>query len=456
MNNDDLPTFGDDELPVLTEEMLQQPLGVLGTAKKYLIDEPERLKRQALSRGFEGAVGVFGDLEDLANSLLEGAIGYATGTDVSGTMESMGQQSGVRFPRTGELRQAIGQATDFAYEPESGIEEFAGNVMEDLGALVSTSATMGGAGKVPFAKTIGQLAVANAGKQAVKELGGSEAQQDLAKIGLLVMGGLASAKGLGKHRNNLYSRAREAISPDATTSTRTISQELASVEKELAKGVATDAKRDSLRIIEEFRPKIQGGEVKVEELWELHKDINEMMRKPGLSNRARGFLQQTKNGVTKSLEEYGKTNASFAEALKEANQIHAGLAISDKVQGFARSNLSPKSMPYVYATLGMGAMMDPAAAAKVAGGALAASGAAYGIELSRRIATNPAMRRYYGNVIKHAMDGNRTAFLRSANQLNKALKKDLENEPLEEFQGDVTLDDGTTISRTLIDEILRR
>jgi len=418
MNNNDALGFTEADLGMLE---IEQP-GVDGPSDDTLL----RKAGMVASRGAEALAGLPGDIQQLLESASSGLIQYATGVDVSPAFEQA-QLVGGRFPTSADIRETVGEATNYALEPRSEMQELAGNIAGDFATLAIPVK-----GKIPFARALATSIVGNVGSQAAKDLGFEEGGQAATKIGLMIMAGmLGKGRGVKAYTNNLYKQAESAVEQGATVSSRGIERNILKLEDMLSKGIDTPSKTAVRKVMTDMSQKIKDGEVLVEDLMAFNRDINEIAGDPALLERGRKFFNTLRGDVKKGLEEYGKTNADFMKYYSDANQAFAGLKYGDKIKSFVRGAVRSDKFPYAMVALGYESAIYPTAALKSAAGLAGAGAAVYGAEVVRRVATNPALRKHYLGVVNASLKGNRQALLRNMNLLDRALKKSIDEEPLE-------------------------
>lgn len=419
MNNNDLGILDltNDDLGIIDVPDAESP-------------QDDSILRQAgmmVSRGVEAIGGLPGDIQNLLEDVSSGLVQYTTGVDIAPAFEAQRQRNMGRFPGSQEIRDVVGEMTDYALEPQSEMQELAGDIAGDFAVLAIPVK-----GKIPFARALSTSVISNVGAEGAKELGFSESGQDATKIGLMIASGMVGkGKGVKKYVSNLYKQAEAAVPEGAAVTSRGIEKSISEIEKLLSKGIDTPSKGAVRNVMSQMKGKIKDGEVLVEDLIAFNRDINEVAGDPALLQRGKKFFSTLRNDVAKSLEEYGSQNADFLSAYKDANQAFAGLKYGDKIKSYVRSAVRSDKFPYAMAALGYESLAFPAAATKAAAGLATAGASVYGAEILRRVATNPALRRHYLGVVNASLKGNRQALLRNMNMLDKSLKKSVEKKPLE-------------------------
>jgi len=197
-----------------------------------------------------------------------------------------------------------------------------------------------------------------------------------------------------------------------------------------------DAKQSTLNIIEDIEKKAPNGVLSVEEFTQFDKDINRLLRQTRGDATKRGYLKQLKKVHAQGGNEYAKQNPSWGEKYQEAKQAYQGIANSLDVQDFVRKNFNLKNLSHAGILLGLEEAAIPGRTALKLGGLGATAATMYMAEIARRVATNPALRRYYQNVIKASLSNNKAMLVRNLEGLDRVAKKEFEKNPLPEYSFD--------------------
>ncbi|MFP3859220.1 MAG: hypothetical protein ACLFUW_00210 [Bacteroidales bacterium] len=414
------PVFGTPIDESATFETQVGPIPREGGRKGILEEassDPRHIIR-SLSRAGESIVGLPGDLASMVQGLGIKGLEKVSGKDLSKVKKA----TDVFLPPTSK------EIYDLSYKifgekinPQNEKEKFADDVISDLAVLALPVK-----GKIPFARSIGTALAGNITKETAKALGVGETGQELTKLGTFFLSGLIGRGGVKKYWNENYKKANEAIPDGAKVSSFGMERKIDKVERTLKKGIETPSKKFVLSPLKEIRSKIKTGEVKVDELVQMKKDLNEIRGKlyselPGKQSikYAQGKINDVAEIIDSTLENYGKTNPSFLKPYKNANEAYAGFQQSRKVGNWMKRNLPFKNMSKG-SFLILEAIFKPAA--------LGATVPAYGVlksgELLARIGKNPSLRNHYLNIIKAAANENKGGLLRHLSKLEKGLEKD--------------------------------
>lgn len=401
------------------------------------VEAPRQVARTAARIG-ETIAGLPGDVRELFNSIAVGIPEYFAGEElpawrraVKGTPQALGGfTSG---PTSEQLRTGVSQPLGGEFlEPQSKWEEFGDEVAQDFAALALPVK-----GKVPFARSLGTSIMANAGGEVAGAFGGDKAEA-ATKLGLLFAGGMLGhgQGGVKQHIRGLFNEMEAAVPENAEVSAKALVPKLDKIEATLRKGDPLDvSKAPAFQKIRAIKDKISGGMIPVDEAVALNKSTNEAIFGLGELKRGQHKLYDIRNAIHETLGEYGQENAEFLTKWKNANEAYAATKTSREVSNWVRKNVRPKDYAYALGALGLegGIAGIPAIGATVAGaGALGAT--AYGAEVMKRVSQSPALRKYYGNVVKHSLNQNKTGFTRAMGQLDKGLKKSFEEEPYETIE----------------------
>lgn len=122
--------------------------------------------------------------------------------------------------------------------------------------------------------------------------------------------------------------------------------------------------------------------------------------------------------LDESLASYGKENPKFLEHYKAANEAYGGFQQSKRV-----GNWISKAIPF--GKMGKTSLLIAEAIFKPA--SLKATIPAVGIfkigELVARMTRNPTLRKYYGNLMKNAVNENKAGFIKNLNAMEKEVNQ---------------------------------
>jgi len=413
----------------ITEEELlaEQP------KEPSMLEKGVRMRERSDVRIAERIAGLPGDLVQLIKSGASAVLGDPDPEEELTFAQKIARRGTEALPTSSELRDISSQVFP-GLDPEDAAESFQDEVVGDFASLALPVG-----GKIPLAKTVGMALAGNIGKEAAAAFGGGDSAQEATKLGMMVfMGMFGKGRGINNHIKNLYKEADAFVPEGATVDYSGPLKRLGTLEKSVEKGAVDASTQPVLNMIEQIREKAPGGRMPVGEAVAFDRSINEVMGDPALLKRGKKLLGGVQGANSQALDTYAVENPSWGSTWKEAKQAYQGIAQSEKIQKYVRNNLSLRDYVHAGAMLGMEEVLAPmlghsaVAGPALAGGAGAAS-VAYAGEVGRRIATNPALRRYYTNVMKASLSENKASLVRNMKGLDKAMKEEVESKPLEIF-----------------------
>lgn len=412
------------------EEILGQKepaQGYLGKAVEFGKDVGKRAERYGVRAG-ESLLGLPGDLVQLIRSgvqMLPGGITPEEDLNFAQRWTRKGLES---LPGSEDLR-AMSAESFPSLEPEGEFQRVEDEIVSDLAVLALPVK-----GKIPFAKALGQSLVGNLGKETVAAFGGGDSSQEATKLGLMVFTGMfGKGRGIKNHINNLFKEAEAFVPEGATVDYSKSLNKLGKLESELRKGAIDASSKPVLQMIEDLKGKAPLGRMAADEAIAFDRSINELMGDPALLKRGKKLLGGVKGANNEALDAFAKENPSWGDSWKEAKQAYQGIAQSEKIQKYIRNNTSLKDYAHAAAALGLEEAMIPGKAVGQLGALAGLSGAAYMGEVGRRVSQNPALRRYYANALNASLSENKSMLIRNLKGLERTMKKDLEDNPIEVF-----------------------
>lgn len=196
------------------------------------------------------------------------------------------------------------------------------------------------------------------------------------------------------------------------------------LEADMTSGGARPSTSAALTKINEMRAAMQNGQVPARQMLDFYRSINEHLTNfgahavEGTGKAEHVFrLRQAQQLTNNMLNRYGRTqNPQFLESFRENNLAWASLQQSDNVAKFVRKNYTK---PFV-SEAAKGIFMN-------AGGKGIA--VATGLTALERLQSfvrrleNPILRRYYGDVLRHSIESNVPAMMKSLNSFDKTAKQ---------------------------------
>ena len=416
MNNQDFPDF--DFTP--EEEIVnKQP--------SFFDEQVVRRGKRYAARATEAIGGLPGDILGLLKGI---ATSLPMQSEDPNFIQRAGQALIDKVPGGADLRDLSSKLLP-SLEPKNEAERIEDAIVGDLAVLALPVK-----GKIPFARALGTSLAGNVGKETVAAFGFGDKAQEATKLGMMVFSGMfGKGRGINTYINNLYSKA-EGLVPEGA-SVKFPAKGLETFEKTLQKGGIDATKQPIMDIISDMKAKSINGMIPVDEAVAFDKRINKG-RFSGGDKVKKFYFGKLKTINSKPLEEYAAENPTWGSSYKEAKQAAAGIAQSEKVQNYIRSNISMKDMGYAALALGLediaaGYLELPAKATSIIAGTAAAGGGVYAAEVARRLAKNPALRKYYINTVNASLKENKMSLAKNLSGLNREMKKSIEEEPLDFF-----------------------
>lgn len=413
-SSDDLDSF------FVSAEEVEKP------QERSFLEGVDRRASRYIQRGAESILGLPGDVVQLVRGLAQKLPGGIEPEENFNFVQRGGRRLLESLPGSAELRARSSEVRP-GLEPESEFEDVEDEVVSDFAALALPVK-----GKIPFARALGLSMAGNMGKQVVKELGFSEGTQEATKMGLMLFSGMfGKGRGINNHIKNLYKKANNYVPEGAKFKYPT--SKLNNFERMLKKGTMDESKLASMNILEDIKAKSPNGIMKVEEAIQFDKDINRAIGKSFNDKAKRGYLKQLKSAHSEALDTYAKENPTWGESWKEAKQAYQGIATSQDIQNFVKRNANLKNISHSAILLGLEEAAIPGHALEKLGALGLTASTMYAGEVAKRIAKNPALRRYYANVINASLSENKAMLTRNLAGLERVAKKEFEKNPLPIF-----------------------
>jgi len=392
----------------------------------------QRQTGRGLQRTGEVLYGMPGDLINAVRQLNNIIEGGRKPEEELNWLQKYGRKFAEAVPTSADLRARSAEVRP-ELEPETQTEDIVDEVWSDTVSLFAPNIGGKGTALGKLGRAMGISMAANSGKEVVKAFGGGDNAQELAKMGTMLFTSMfGKGRGINTKISQLYKKAKGSV-PEGEKFIYNTSK-LNQLEKVLKKGSVDSSKEPVLKIIEEIKSKTPEGKMLVDEGVEFDKSINRAISRSFNDKSLRGNLKQLKKAHAGSLENYAKENPEWAESWKEAKEMYQGIAKSQDIQNYLKKNANLKNISHASLVLGMGgaALPGPTAAKLGTAGGVAAS--IYMSEIAKRLATNPALRRYYGNVINAALSENKGSLLRNLNGLERVAKKEFQENPFPDFE----------------------
>ena len=341
------------------------------------------------------------------------------------TIQKLGADLLDEVPTTSKLIDKYDELTDGKYIPQNRRDSLLQEIGGDVSLLMMPARSIGQASKAIAGGVLGNLA-----SEGMKELDFGEGVQAGTKIGTIMAVSMFNPRGVNKFADNLYKIADANVPAEAEISAKSFQKGLDNLRKELKSGlVNVESKKPVLNAINDIERNIKNGKVKIKDLVQSKKDLNEQRSAKVYDPEFKGTRQsrnQLKRNYGKlasriddSIQEYGKTNESFYKPYKEANQAWGGIEQSKKASTFMTRTIKNYKLATSLGALA-GIMKLPGIGI---GGAAAGYGGLKSYEMMHRIMMNPTLRKYYMNAVLEASKESAPGVVRNLQKMNSELKK---------------------------------
>ena len=377
--------------------------------------KPSETGRQivrTVARAGESLAGLPGDIIQGVSSLANIGLRAATGKGFE-TLEDIPY-----LPTSEKIKKYISDPLgeflggEKFLDPKGKYEQLADELVGDLSVFLLPVK-----GKIPFARALKTAGLGNLAKFASKEAGLPEGAQEAVKIGTMLGVNLASPRKLLKNAKQYLSAATESLPEGAEVASKSFEPVLERLFKLRTKGDIPSTWNEKLKYLSD---QIVAGKVPVQDVWDLSKDINNLFygaKKPSAFKRSFNFL---KDGLSKTLAEYGKENPSFYKNLTAGNDLYSAVSKAEKATGFLNKTLKNKKALGASTLGALFGWYSPAQLVKYGGGAYLANEAVKTFNILKNSST---ARKYYLDTFKSAIGGYSKQASKSAKKLDEYLKK---------------------------------
>lgn len=349
--------------------------------------------------------------------------------------------TGKKIRPTEELRSPAYKATGEYLKPQSDLEKFTDDVIEDT-SLLLLSPGKKAEGAINLFKSgikkLGAALGANVVGKASEELGASEEGASAAKSGTLLALSLFNRSNASKHVGELYSKVEKTLPSTAKVDASRLNNNLKSLEKVIKVGrkesVLAPSEKFVLDEIKKIRDVSKSGQAKVSQLIAQKRSLNEQLVKHIFENptkeakgRAKHLAKRLNGWLREEIQDYGKSNKDFGQAFKDAEGAQAAIAQTQWIGRAAEKLLNYKpgtqGLEKIFGIAGgiTGIASKGASALPAIGGSVAAYKSA---QLAARIYKSPALRQHYVNALKAASQDNATVFNKEIRKLDEGLMQE--------------------------------
>jgi hypothetical protein len=391
------------------------------------------------ARASEAALGVPGDIASSLLSLGNLAYNKATGeqSPLGNVSDYLPTSKNIKEYGTKTIEKAL-LPKDYL-EPQGEGEQLADNIISDFSSIIMpVGGALGLAGKGgKIAKGAVKSAAISSGLGNIagfltKNITGNEGAAEGVKAGTMLLTSLVGSPRMINKAQELYEKAKGLVPETAQVTTKPIGDALNKIDKLLVGQKENRGGKALQSFLESEAHKIANtSSASVDDIIRFKQGFNKYLRENPSLRDVGDATKQLREGINHTIDAYGKTNPSFLNAYRSADQLYSEALKSNKLQDFIASStkkIASKGLKTkgVLQLLGLGSY---AAKALPALGAASVAGAVtYPIaEIYKRIPgllEKPAVRRYYAQTLKQAAKGSRPGVIKAVIGLDKAIEKE--------------------------------
>jgi len=332
------------------------------------------------------------------------------------------QAIGSIAPSQQQIRETIkGQVPEGYLEPQNMGEDLADEIVSDFATLM---VPIGGA--ISPLKAAGISGLSNISSFLTKKLGASEKTQAGVKMGTALLSSLGMGPSLKNKAEQLYQTAREAIVPGEKVSAKPLTNLTNKITREYtSKGLSKSAgKADVEYVIQEINNFIKDGEIGLDDLWEIKKDMRDVGEKIGFRTRGGKELTQLSHEMDKLLK--STPNKAFSQALQAADELYSGAKRGEAITDYLKDTLKNK---YSAGSILYGIISHPTSVLKI-GGSITGGKKVY--DILNNIIRFPHIRNEYRAMLSAAAKENAPLLIKHAKKLESNLEKYIPKEEIVE------------------------
>lgn len=379
------------------------------------------------------ALGTPGDLLRTADTFLVNPIYNAATKFITGEAPPEYEEI---LPSSAQIKQSVQSLNPEYLATRNDVEELGDAIVEDFASLYAGRQLF--KGKIPFANTLSKaqqiirpLGIAigsNLAETVVKDFTNNDSAAGWAKFGTALFLSMLDKQKAGQYVSQAYKKAEGLLPVDARQDASKLVAKISAIQRRASMGSLAPSEKFIVDEIDEilkrgqYVPGTGQATMNVSTITNIKRSLSEKLDKFVYENPkklAEGRARKLGSGVVKNinefLDEYGKTNPEWLETYREAEQGFSTLATSNKVGNYIKNNLKSSVL-----TTGLLKVLGVPIGAKTA----AIGAVAYpSLQITYRIAASPLLRKYYGKIVKAAVEENSLLLNREINNLDKELQK---------------------------------
>ncbi len=395
----------------------------------------ETSKREVLSHGASLFHGFVGGLNSFFNAV-------TPDLELENEEGDVEKHKPIKLPGPNELREKAKERFGKYLEPKSEFSKASQETAEDIGGAFSTPFI--GAWNAILGPIGGQAV-----KQIIKKSGGSEAAQDIGKLGFMAVSSIANIGNAPKAASEALRQSENMISQGVRFSAQPTENALNKIKNSnWFKTGHTPSKGPAMDEIARIEQRIQNGTIDAHEAMQLRRDINEARRqlggfqlnKPVNRKQALRYLDEVDDALMQSMNNYGKNiNPQWLKQYQLGNEAFRVTQRSQLISDLVAQHAKPLQSQTAKTLFHLGAASGALHLPTIGTIAAAAAATAKGVQLINRMIRSPVLRNHYQEVLSQASAGNIRAMQRSLEKFDIASKKMEEKE--EKFKNKDLLQD---------------
>ena len=343
-----------------------------------------------------------------------GSAAGATGDILSFLKNLMGIKGGNQYLPTSEnIKGLIEKGYGEPIQAETSGEEYTSAGLSGLGSLMGFGGPIKGATalKTAIRTVAGGMLPSIAGKAAERANLPDWAQAATA-VGTAFLTHKMTGKSLRDIEKGLYNKAND-LAGNAIIKSDNLVNRLEKLQSKMSEGITTGPKARIHSAIEEIKGKAGGGGVKVTDLMQYRRDVNEIS-KEFTRDQFKGsemYWKGLRTSIDQSIGDFEKNNKAFSSVYRQANSLHRGINESRTIERFLKRH------PLLAGEAGALGWILKATTESTIG--LKAIPVLKTAEVATALYRNPGLRKAYFNVLKSASKEEVRSTLKYLKQFNE-------------------------------------
>lgn len=402
---------------------------------KELIEEDldpeiERHIARLTSRGIEQAVGLPGNLRDLAYAAkdyyqknmpkeLKNAPEPEVFKKIEEAIPVMKTVSDLLgyLPTSRQVKRFSEEKSQGYTKPKNEFERVGDEVFEKI-----VSSSLPGTGQRNVWKNFAAPVLSSLGKEAVKYIGGGEKSQLLTEFGLSLAIPLAAGNAPELNRN-LWQNIERTVPNVAVNANQQRQRAQNLVTRLQNEGLGSAGETRVITTLNNFINATANGQMTARQLVGFNRSLNEIRGDPTLLKGSRTLLNEVSSLVKDTGRQFEQVAPNFYRDWQRANEIHGAIQQSNYVARTVEK-LSDRIVSDGARTLFAGALSTGAATAS----ALPPIYAIYKMtQVMDRMARSPELLRYYTGVLVNSIQGNTALAAKNLEKLDNAFLEEEKN-----------------------------